>query len=144
MKPRLELRVVLAALALGLAVVLLLGMMTLVLGSTLNESEQAQWSVWWGGVLAGRWPLLVLLWLGFVAMAAAVAQRLWRHYVQPLAHMTDGVDVLLKTDVIDQTGCARRCARTPSLGRTHQPTLGAARAFATRDGRTRQPSQPRH
>jgi DNA polymerase-3 subunit epsilon len=100
MKPRLELRALLAALAVGLAVVLLLGLMTLVLGSTLNESEQSQWSAWWGGVLAGRWPLLVLLWLGFVAMAAAVAQRLWRHYVQPLAHMTDGVDVLLNTDVI--------------------------------------------
>ena len=100
MKPRLEMRAVLAALVVGAAVLAWLALMTLVLGSTLNEAEQALWQPWWNDVLAGRWPLLVLLWLGFVAVAAAAAQRLWRHYVQPLAHMTDGVDVLLNTDAI--------------------------------------------
>ncbi len=100
MKPRLEMRAVLAGLILGLAVAVLLGLMTLVLGSTLNEAEQSQWSRWWGDVLAGRWPLLVLLWLGFVATAVVLAQRLWHRYVQPLAHMTDGVEVLLNTNAI--------------------------------------------
>ncbi len=100
MKPRLEMRAVLAALVVGLAVWALVGLMALVLGSTLSEAEQALWSSWWGDVLAGRWPLLALLWLGFMVVLAAWAQRLWRHYVQPLAHMTDGVDVLLNTDVI--------------------------------------------
>jgi DNA polymerase III subunit epsilon len=100
MKPRLALPALLAALALGLTVWALLGLMAWVLSSTLNQAEQALWQPWWSDVLAGRWPLLVLLWLGFVAVAAAAAQRLWRHYVQPLAHMTDGVDVLLNTDVI--------------------------------------------
>ena len=100
MKPRIEPRVVLAALALGAAVWIWLGLMILVLGSTLGEAEQQGWAQWWGGMLGSRWPLLALLWLGFVVVAAALAQRLWRHYVQPLAHMTDGVEVMLRTDVV--------------------------------------------
>ena len=100
MKSRFEVRAAFAALVLGLAVVALLGVMALLLGSTLSETEQAQWGQWWGDVLAGRWPLLVLLWLVFVAVSAVLAQRLWQHYVQPLAHMADGVDVLLNTNVI--------------------------------------------
>ncbi len=100
MKPRLEMRALLAALVVGVAVLAWLALTTWVLSSTLNESEQTLWQSWWSDVLTSRWPLLVLLWLGFVAVAAAVTQRLWRHYVQPLAHMTDGVDVLLNTDVI--------------------------------------------
>ena len=100
MKPRIEPRAVLAAAALGLAVLLFLGLTAGLLASTLDEAEREGWAQWWGGVMVGRWPLLVLLWLGFVAVAAALAQRLWRHYVQPLAHMADGVDVLLSTDAI--------------------------------------------
>jgi DNA polymerase-3 subunit epsilon len=100
MKPRIEPRAVWAAAALGLAVLLFLGLTAGLLASTLDEAEREGWAQWWGGVMVGRWPLLVLLWLGFVAVAAALAQRLWRHYVQPLAHMADGVDVLLSTDAI--------------------------------------------
>ena len=99
MKPRVEPRAVLAAVVLGLSVLLLLGLAAGLLGSTLNDAEQQAWSQGWGAVLGGRWPLLVLLWLGFVVVAAVLAQRLWSHYVQPLAHMVDGVDVLLNTDV---------------------------------------------
>ncbi|MEY3510392.1 MAG: polymerase PolC-type [Pseudomonadota bacterium] len=100
MKPRIEPRAVWAAAALGLAVLLFLGLTAGLLASTLDEAERQGWAQWWGGVMVGRWPLLVLLWLGFVAVAAALAQQLWRHYVQPLAHMADGVDVLLSTDAI--------------------------------------------
>jgi DNA polymerase III subunit epsilon len=100
MKPRIELRAVLAAAALGLAVLLFLGLAAGLLASTLDEAEREGWAQWWGGVMVGRWPLLVLVWLGFVAVAAALAQQLWRHYVQPLAHMADGVDVMLSTDAI--------------------------------------------
>lgn len=100
MRSKLDLRAVLAAVVLGLAVVVLLGLAAGLLGSTLDESEQSAWAQWWGGVLASRWPLLALLWLGFVVAAAAVAQRLLQHYVQPLARMVDGVDVLLSTDVV--------------------------------------------
>ena len=100
MKPRVEPRAVLAAVLVGLAVLLLLGLSAGLLGSTLDEAERQTWAQWWGAVLASRWPLLVLLWLGFVVVAAVLAQRLWGHYVQPLAHMADGVDVLLNTDVV--------------------------------------------
>ena len=100
MKPRVEPRAVLAAVLVGLSVLLLLGLSAGLLGSTLDEAEQQTWAQWWGAVLASRWPLLVLLWLGFVVVAAVLAQRLWGHYVQPLAHMADGVDVLLNTDVV--------------------------------------------
>ena len=100
MKPRIELRAVLAAAALGLAVLLFLGLAAGLLASTLDEAEREGWAQWWGGVMVGRWPLLVLVWLGLVAVAAALAQQLWRHYVQPLVHMIDGVDVLLSTDAI--------------------------------------------
>ena len=100
MKPRIELRAVLAAAALGLAVLLFLGLAAGLLASTLDEAEREGWAQWWGGVMVGRWPLLVLVWLGFVAVAAALAQQLWRYYVQPLAHMADGVDVMLSTDAI--------------------------------------------
>jgi DNA polymerase-3 subunit epsilon len=100
MKPRVEPRAVLAAVLVGLSVLLLLGLSAGLLGSTLDEAERQTWAQWWGAVLASRWPLLVLLWLGFVVVAAVLAQRLWGHYVQPLAHMADGVDVLLNTDVV--------------------------------------------
>ncbi len=100
MKPRVEPRAVLAAALVGLSVLLFLGLAAGLLGSTLNDAERQAWSQGWGAVLGGRWPLLVLLWLGFVVVAAVLAQRLWSHYVQPLAHMVDGVDVLLNTDVV--------------------------------------------
>lgn len=100
MKPRIEPRAVVAAAALGLAVLLFLGLAAGLLGLTLNEAERGVWAQGWGGLMDGRWPLLVLIWLGFVLFAAALAQRLWRHYVQPVAHMVDGVDVLLSTDVV--------------------------------------------
>jgi DNA polymerase III subunit epsilon len=100
MKPRVEPRAVFAAAFVGLAVLLLLALAAGLLGSTLDEAERQAWAQWWGAVLAGRWPLLVLLWLGFVVVTAVLAQRLWVHYVQPLAHMVDGVDVLLNTDVV--------------------------------------------
>ena len=100
MKPRIEPRAVWAAAALGLAVLLFLGLAAGLLASTLDEAEREGWAQWWGGVMVGRWPLLVLVWLGLVAVAAALAQQLWRHYVQPLVHMADGVDVLLSTDAI--------------------------------------------
>ena len=100
MKPRVEPRAVLAAVVLGLSVLLLLGLAAGLLGSTLNDAERQAWSQGWGAVLGGRWPLLLLLWLGFVVVAALLAQRLWSHYVQPLVHMADGVDVLLNTDVV--------------------------------------------
>jgi DNA polymerase III subunit epsilon len=100
MKPRVEPRAVLAAVLVGLAVLILLGLSAGLLGSTLDEAERQTWAQWWGAVLVSRWPLLVLLWLGFVVVAAVLAQRLWGHYVQPLAHMADGVDVLLNTDVV--------------------------------------------
>lgn len=100
MKPRIERRVVWAALGLGLAVLLLMGLVVALVGSTLEAAERDRWAQWWGEVLAGRWPLLALLWLGFVAAAVALGQRWWQHYVQPLAHMVDGVDVWLNTDVI--------------------------------------------
>jgi len=100
MKPRLERGVLWGALALGLAVLVLMGLAAALVGSTLDAPERDRWASWWGEVMAGRWPLLALLWLGFVAAAVAVGQRLWQHYVQPLSHMVDGVDVWLNTDVI--------------------------------------------
>lgn len=100
MKPWVEPRAVLAAVLVGLAVLLLLGLTAGLLGLTLDEAQRQTWGQWWGAVLGSRWPLLVLLWLGFVVVAAVLAQRLWSHYVQPLAHMADGVDVLLNTDVV--------------------------------------------
>jgi DNA polymerase-3 subunit epsilon len=100
MKPRLERGVLWGALALGLAVLVLMGLAAALVGSTLEATERDRWASWWGEVMAGRWPLLALLWLGFVAAAVAVGQRLWQHYVQPLSHMVDGVDVWLNTDVI--------------------------------------------
>ena len=100
MKPRLERGVLWGALALGLAVLVLMGLAAALVGSTLDAPERDRWASWWGEVMAGRWPLLALLWLGFVAAAVAVGQRLWQHYVQPVSHMVDGVDVWLNTDVI--------------------------------------------
>ena len=100
MKPRLERGVLWGALALGLAVLVLMGLAAALVGSTLEAPERDRWASWWGEVMAGRWPLLALLWLGFVAAAVAVGQRLWQHYVQPVSHMVDGVDVWLNTDVI--------------------------------------------
>jgi DNA polymerase III subunit epsilon len=96
MKPRLERGVLWGALALGLSVLVLMALGSALVGSTLEATERDRWVE----VLAGRWPLFALLWLGFVAAAVAVGQRLWQHYVQPLSHMVDGVDVWLNTDVI--------------------------------------------
>ena len=141
MKPRIELRAVLAAAALGLAVLLFLGLAAGLLASTLDEAEREGWAQWWGGVMVGRWPLLVLLWLGFVAVAAALAQQLWRHYVQPLVHMIDGVDVLLSTDAIKPvvpTGAAEHRALAD---RINQLLEQRERLRQDMDERVRQASQ---
>lgn len=100
MKPKLEPRALLAAVALGLAVVLLAGLAVVLLGSTLDVAQRQSLSQAVGEALVGRWPLLLMLWLVFVAAAAALAQRLLQHFVQPMVHMADGVDVLLSTDVV--------------------------------------------
>ena len=141
MKPRIELRAVLAAAALGLAVLLFLGLAAGLLASTLDEAEREGWAQWWGGVMVGRWPLLVLVWLGFVAVAAALAQQLWRHYVQPLVHMIDGVDVLLSTDAIKPvvpTGAAEHRALAD---RINQLLEQRERLRQDMDERVRQASQ---
>ena len=141
MKPRIEPRAVWAAAALGLAVLLFLGLTAGLLASTLDEAERQGWAQWWGGVMVGRWPLLVLLWLGFVAVAAALAQQLWRHYVQPLAHMADGVDVLLSTDAIKPvvpTGAAEHRALAD---RINQLLEQRERLRQDMDERVRQASQ---
>jgi DNA polymerase III subunit epsilon len=141
MKPRIEPRTVLAAAALGLAVLLFVGLAAGLLASTLDEAEREVWVQWWGGVMVGRWPLLVSLWLGFVAVAAALAQRLWRHYVQPLAHMADGVDVLLSTDAIKPvvpTGAAEHRALAD---RINQLLEQRERLREDMDERVRQASQ---
>ena len=67
MKPRLERGVLWGALALGLAVLVLMGLAAALVGSTLEATERDRWASWWGEVMAGRWPLLALLWLGLVA-----------------------------------------------------------------------------
>ena len=141
MKPRIEPRTVLAAAALGLAVLLFVGLAAGLLASTLGEAEREVWAKWWGGVMVGRWPLLVLLWLGFVAVAAALAQQLWRHYVQPLVHMIDGVDVLLSTDAIKPvvpTGAAEHRALAD---RINQLLEQRERLRQDMDERVRQASQ---
>lgn len=141
MKPRIEPRTVLAAAALGLAVLLFVGLAAGLLASTLDEAEREVWVQWWGGVMVGRWPLLVSLWLGFVAVAAALVQRLWRHYVQPLAHMADGVDVLLSTDAIKPvvpTGAAEHRALAD---RINQLLEQRERLRQDMDERVRQASQ---
>jgi DNA polymerase-3 subunit epsilon len=141
MKPRIEPRAVLAAAALGLAVLLFLGLAAGLLASTLDEAEREGWAQRWGGVMVGRWPLLVLVWLGFVAVAAALAQQLWRHYVQPLVHMIDGVDVLLSTDAIKPvvpTGAAEHRALAD---RINQLLEQRERLRQDMDERVRQASQ---
>ena len=141
MKPRIEPRTVLAAAALGLAVLLFVGLAAGLLASTLDEAEREVWVQWWGGVMVGRWPLLVSLWLGFVAVAAALAQRLWRHYVQPLAHMADGVDVLLSTDAIKPvvpTGAAEHRALADRINQLLEQRV---RLRQDMDERVRQASQ---
>ncbi|MEY4258076.1 MAG: hypothetical protein RJA56_977, partial [Pseudomonadota bacterium] len=51
MKPRIEPRAVWAAAALGLAVLLFLGLTAGLLASTLDEAEREVWAKWWGGVM---------------------------------------------------------------------------------------------
>ena len=141
MKPRIELRAVWAAAALGLAVLLFLGLAAGLLASTLDEAEREGWAQRWGGVMVGRWPLLVLVWLGFVAVAGALEQQLWRHYVQPLVHMIDGVDVLLSTDAIKPvvpTGAAEHRALAD---RINQLLEQRERLRQDMDERVRQASQ---
>lgn len=58
-----------------------------------------------GALLLARAPLVVMAWLALTGVVAALAGRLYRHYVAPAARLLEQARVLLQTD-----------ARTPLAG----------------------------
>lgn len=86
----------LLASGLGLAVWLVVTLW--LLSSTLEGESSATFS----SMLAERWPLLVLAWMGGVGLFAWALQMWFRYWVVPAAQLVEHVQVLLRTGVVRQ------------------------------------------
>lgn len=86
----------LLASGLGLAVWLVATLW--LLSSTLEGESSATFS----SMLAERWPLLVLAWMGGVGLFAWALQMWFRYWVVPAAQLVEHVQVLLRTGVVRQ------------------------------------------
>lgn len=86
----------LLASGLGLAVWLVITLW--LLSSTLEGESSATFS----SMLAERWPLLVLAWMGGVGLFAWALQMWFRYWVVPAAQLVEHVQVVLRTGVVRQ------------------------------------------